>query len=216
MNLSLSDAVKHEVSNTYRQYLKDSGRPVIIQTSTFQADHLKMIVNKNVTSALIPLDSTTISKLQEIETFVKENVVSEKYKPLWLNKAMYINLSKWCKYELINFDGSRQPIPVDTFLGKGMYTLEIQVSHVYLGPHKSGETFSLSLHIMGLAYQPDSNLMDLIDELDHTMDAPPSPSPPTVCPAAPTKPKRKRATKRSGRDEIDGPKNVSNFQKALH
>ena len=152
------------------------------------------------------LDSVTKAKLQVIENFVQANVVSEKYKPLFLHNAMYVNLSKWCKYELMKPDGSRQPLPAETYLGKGTYSLEIQASHVYIGPHRGGETFSISLHIVRLGYQPDPSLGDIIDDIVQSMQTPPTPPPPVVTArAAPSKakPKLKRVARRLGFDEVD-------------
>lgn len=213
MNLSLSDQVKEEVSNTRKQYLKEDGSRVIVKTPNFyREDHLKLLVHADRTSVLVPLDPATKAKFQEIETFVKANVVSEKYKPLWLYDAMYVTLSKWCHYELIKSDGSRQPLPSDTFLGKGTYRLEIHVSHVYIGPHKGGETFSLSLHVVGLAYEPEYNSIDEIDEIVQSM-RPPSPSPPKPVLTPVTGHKTKGPRKQVGRNEINGPKQLSYVQK---
>ena len=126
-----------------------------------------LLINNKVTSVLIPLDDLTRSTLSEIETFVKSNVDSPRYKPLWLKDAMYVNVSRWCLYEQINSDGSRALLPPGSFLGKGTYSLTLHVSHVYVGPHKKDETFSLSLHVSRIAYKAEQDtLIELIESID--------------------------------------------------
>ena len=116
---------------------------------------------------LLPLDDGTKSTLSRIESFVKSNVVSQTYKPLWLKDAMYVNISKWCRFETVHFNGTRTLLPQGTVLGKGTYSVTLQVSHVYVGPHKGGETFSLSLHITNLAFKPEEDIMDFIESFDN-------------------------------------------------
>ena len=206
MNLALNDAVKNEVSGTYKMYLKENGRRVMIKTPPSHVEEqLKMIPNTTRTAVLVPLDPVTVAKLQQIETFVQSNVVSEKYKPLWLNNAMYVNLSQWCCYTLIKRDGTRASMPPGTFLGRGMYAFDIQVSHVYIGPHKGGETFSLSLHVMEVIYEPEQTLSEILDDIVNT--PPPSAPPATPLPPAKTS-KPKRGRRRGGFDEIDAPKSL--------
>ena len=169
----------------------------------FREDGLKFLVNNNVTSVLVPLDSVTKSTLANIETFVQANVESEKYKPLWLKDSMYVNISKWCSYFLIAPDGSRQPLPVGMNLACGMYNLELHVSHVYIGPHKGGETYSLSLHITELTYEPKQSITDIMEEIVN-----PTQSPPVSVSQPISKPKQRRSRKGVPLDEIDGPKRV--------
>ena len=55
MNLALNDAVKSEVSNnSYKQYLKEDGRRVLLQVPNFyRENHLKILINNNVTAVLV-------------------------------------------------------------------------------------------------------------------------------------------------------------------
>ena len=141
-NLTLSEPVKKEVSDQYyRQYLKLHGQPVLIRIPDFYRDNgLKLLCKGEFTSMLLPLDDGTKSTLSRIESFVKSNVVSQTYKPLWLKDAMYVNISKWCRFETVHFNGTRTLLPQGTVLGKGTYSVTLQVSHVYVRPHKGGET----------------------------------------------------------------------------
>ena len=200
LNLALNDAVKNEVSNTYKQYIKSNGRRLLLQVPEFYSDSgLKVIVNPNITAVLVPIDANTIATLQEIEAFVRDNVDSPVYKPLRLDDSFYVNLSKWCRYVLLKSDGTQIPLPEGTVLGKGLYKLELQISHVYIGPHRGGETFSLSLHITRVVYEPEENIFDFVE-----LVTPPPTAPPAVLPVSKPKPKRNR--RRVGLDEVDAPK----------
>lgn len=169
--LTFTAMVKNETNNTYKSHLKLNGRRVIIATPLLhQKKGLKFLVKNNMTAVLVPLDPDTISVLKEIENFTKENIDSERYKPLWLKNAMFVNVSKWCEYELIASDGSPQPFPENQILDTGLYRLEIHVSHVYIGPHKGGETFSLSLHVTKISYEPQEDIEELMNDFVKSLE----------------------------------------------
>lgn len=158
----------------------------------------------------IPLDEVTRATLNGIESFVKANVASPKYKPLRLNDFMYVNVSKWCRYEQINFDGSCTPMAPNSLLGRGMYSITILADHVYVGPHRGGETFSLSLFVHQIAYKSeDRDMMEFIDSLNGQSPPPQA----IITPQVPHKPKlkTKRGRPKKGLDEIDGPKDIGQF-----
>lgn len=209
--------MKKDISdNNYRQHLRIDGKPVLIRVPDFYKESpLKCITRGEVTSALIPLDECTKLTLSTIETFVKANVQSPKYKPLWLKDAMYVNISKWCLFDRINCDGSRTP-SYDYLLGKGTYSVTLQVSHVYVGPHKGGETFSLSLHIKHIAYKSDEDIMDIIQSLDCNPSGPQPPPPSTsqqnVLQSTQQTPKKKGRKNRRAKDENQQQRQQQNQQ----
>ena len=188
------------MSNTFKQRLRIKHRqPVLIKVPTFySAEPLKIIHYENLKAAHIPLDPVTRAKLTEIDSFVEQAVDSPTYKPIWKGDVLFVNFSRWCKYEIIMPDGSRQPMSSDTALLRGMYSVVIQASHVYVGPHKSGETYSVSLHIRELLYEPEQNLSDWFDTL---MSTPPPSAARNDKP--PNAPKRRTQKKRRGKDEVD-------------
>ena len=158
--------MKNEVSGTYKQYLSQRGGAVLIPVpESYFEKGLFIKVNKTVPCVLVPLQDVTREKIISLENFVKNNVESERYKPLWSGNALFVNISKWCKYEQINPDGSTTPIMNGTVLGAGHYSMEITASHVYVGPHKGGETYSLSLHVDRILYRKSEDIMDLIEAL---------------------------------------------------
>lgn len=219
-------------NNSYKQYLKlDGKRTVVAVPEFFRETGLRFNINGNVTSVLIPLDESTKSALSAIETFVQANVKSDKYKPLWLKDFMFCNISHWCNYVQVNHDGTHTSLKQDSILGKGTYSMLIHASHVYVGSHKNGETYSLSLHVTEIRFKPYTNIMELIESLDYncagesgvvqpTSQAPPFPtSQPTslfhqtqpevqVLKATPQKKRGGRGSKK-GPYETDGQRNIS-------
>ena len=163
MNLELNDAVKNEVSPASKYFIKQNGKRLTIKLPTFHSKGLQFRCHGTLKSVLVPLHDDTIATLSSVENFVKSRMPDEKYKPLWLGNAMLVNVSRWCAYELISFDGSPQPLPEDVMFGDGMYNIEVHVSHLYCGPHKNGDTCSLSLFVSKISYEPDSNLTDVLD-----------------------------------------------------
>ena len=164
----------------------------------FSADPLRVVEYNAVRAGWIPLDPLTRSKFTEIDHFVEQAMECPQYKPICHGDNILVNFSKWCKYYKILPDGSRQPMSPDTFLGKGMYTIVLQASHVYVGPHKSGATHSVSLHIRELFYEPEQNLNDWFDVItgvsssDNSNDIP-----------KPKASKRRAPKKKRGKDEVD-------------
>ncbi|MEL7308513.1 MAG: hypothetical protein AAGK05_12040 [Pseudomonadota bacterium] len=84
--------MKDEVRNTYKQYLKLNGKRALISIPEFfKETGLKINANNKVASVLVPLTDDTRATLSSLESFVQQNVQSEKYKPLWLkdDKSKY-------------------------------------------------------------------------------------------------------------------------------
>ena len=169
MDLHLNDAVKNEVNNSSQRYIKNNGRRLIIKVSPFhlrEGLHFKNNPNSLTNSVLVPLDEMTISSLSSVESFVKTQLSdSDKYKPIWLERAMYVQISKWCTFDLVKSSGKVFVLPEDVMFGAGMYSIDLQVSHLYNGPHRGGETCSLSLFVVNVSYEPQSNMTEIIQEI---------------------------------------------------
>ena len=54
--------------------------------------------------------------------------------------------------------------------GNGTYQMMVEVSHIYIGTHKEGQLFSLSLHVVQVVYQPEIATAD-VDSLFSTIQA---------------------------------------------
>ena len=165
MNLTLNDDAKNEVGDKTKRYLRQNGKRLIITLTINCREHgLVFYRNGNMKSITVPLNPAIIATLTEVEHFIKASVPDEKYKPLCLSETMFVNVSKWCKYELVNADVTRQPLPENVIFGEGLYTLDLHVSHLYVGPHRNGETSSLSLFVSKIAYEPQSNLYEIMSD----------------------------------------------------
>ena len=173
MKLELTEAVKNEVSNTYKQFIKSEGKTLVLSTVPFRRENgLRFNTNNAVTSVLVPLDKDLIDSLTHVENFIKSLVPLEKYKPLWLKNSMFVNVSKWCKYELVKPDGTTQSLPEDMSFGAGIYKIDITVSHLYIGPHRGGEHYSLSLHATKIAYEPAQSFVDIFADVTNDQEPP--------------------------------------------
>ena len=123
------------------------------------------------------------------------------YKPMAKGERILVNFSRWCKYELMLPDGKRKIMSKDMNLGQGMYAISIAIPHLYVGPHKNGETHSVSLNICEILYEPEQNLIDIFDE---NVSGPSTPSPPPVIPQVEIKRPRKGTHLQQRLDEVDG------------
>lgn len=124
-------------------------------------------------SVLVPVEPWLRDQLNIIEDFAKQNanvgnfIMSSmnalSYKPLWPGQRMYIRVSQWCTILRRNIEtGKYDSVKLDTPLGPGTYNLTIEVPYIYIGTHKSGEDFSLSLRITQIVFEPESERSVLI------------------------------------------------------
>lgn len=192
------------MSGSYTQKLMLHGNRVIIRTPTFyRKNGLKFVINPNSVSVLVPLDEHTKQSLSTMETFVKSHVASERYRALWLKEAMFITLSKFCSYEQTNPDGTVTPLKDGSVLGTGEYSILVHASHVYVGPHKKGETFSLSLQVLSISYLVREDVMDILETMD--LGVPQTSQAATARPVAAPQPiAAKPAPKKKGRPRKGG------------
>ena len=145
---------------------------MLIKTPSFYREAgLKFTINPKNVSVLVPLDEGTKRSLRTVEDFVKTQVAGERYKPLFLGNAFYVNVSKFCKYEQVMPDGSIEVLSENAVMASGDYVITLHVSHCYIGPHKGGATFSVSLQVSGILHHPrvetedEEDVMDLIESL---------------------------------------------------
>ena len=168
-HLSLSQPSPKEVRasgcRTYRQYLSCNKNKLVLQTPDFQHRGLAIRTNNTLRSVCIPVEPWLRSQLDEIEKFVKDNVkipndVVEsmgdppKYKSLWSGENMYITISQWCSF-FRGSDRGYEQLPADSHFGDGTYNINIEVPYVYIGPHKDGSSFSLTLRVVQIVYKPN-------------------------------------------------------------
>ena len=168
-HLSLSEPTPAQVRGTYRQAIKSNGQKLTLQTSSYHTHSgLKIFSNeKDEKCILIPVDDWLLKQLTTIEEFITSNTsipadVSSDgpfiYKPLHLGSSMLISVSNWCKY--FKYDETRGAYVLlknYSHFDKGTFNVNIEVSHVFIGPHKGGQHYSASLRVVQVVYKEEQD-----------------------------------------------------------
>ena len=169
MLLSSSPAVKYEVDNRtthYRQHISYQGGKLQLMVSDVTAEDLPRRDFGNSVSFRLPITAWLRKQLDIIEEFVRDNIdlaslpasSSTKtfvYKPLWRGHQMFVNVSPRCSFQYYNSSTAElQSADLSSMHGKGRYSFTISVPYIYIGPHKKGEDYSLSLEIMQMIFYP--------------------------------------------------------------
>ena len=188
--LSLDPPSADKVPNSYRQIIKSQGRKLVIQTSEHFTETGLRFYSKGTGNwcVCVPLDDWLRSQLLLIQNFVQANVaipqecVGDKpiiFKGLSLHgDSILMSVSHWCRFfKYVSEKGLYLTTPNCEDFAGGNYTLNVEVSHVYIGPHKNGETYSISLRVSQITYkemaQADSvsQVETIAKELDDALEA---------------------------------------------
>lgn len=168
--LALGDPVRQEVGGTgksyYRQYLRHGGTKLVLLTPLYESGGLVFQTHGDSKSVLVNISPNLRATLNVVENFVTQNVslpadaVSQSltgslYKPLWHAENMMITVSRWCKFYRLNDETKAYEIvPMTQQFNKGIYQISIEVPYVYIGPHKEGQSFSLTARVVQVLFQP--------------------------------------------------------------
>lgn len=166
----MSKATKYEVANStphHRQYLSYQNGKLQLLTPNFQSQGLKLKENGSDFSVLVPVLPWLRNQLNMVETFAERNVSFTShtlstndtliYKPLWGGDMVYVQVSRWCQIFRKNLEtGTYDIVDLKTSLGRGTYSITIEVPHVYIGPHKNGENYSLSTRVVQITFEPET------------------------------------------------------------
>ena len=114
-------------------------------------------------SALIPIDAWIRQQLNVAEKFATQNVANHSadptqnmiYKRLWDGDMMFIRVASWCQIFRKNTESGQYEAVDLKALGRGTYNITIEVPYIFIGPHKNGEDFSLTLRIIQIAFDPE-------------------------------------------------------------
>ena len=216
--VTLTNPTPEKVPSSYKQLIRVNGEKVILQTANYQTKSgLLFYCNRNEMKALaVPVDDWLREQLTNIEKAVMTKVTippdvpkskegAYVYRPLILRDTLFLSVSKWCRY--FKFDSSKGGYTVlENFVPfeKGQYNVNIEVSHVYIGPHKGGQNFSLSLRITQIMYKEEekSSEFHLDDEiLARVLDSTPTDTAPP--------PTKKKAEKRNKKPKTESASKVS-------
>ena len=178
VQLTLNAPTPDKVPASYKQLLTINGKKVILQTRCHQTHSgLSIYCNDTDSKCLaVPLDDWLRTQLSNIEKFVIMNVSIPSdvpkskegayvYKPFVLRDTLLLPISKWCKY--FKFDKSKGGhVLLENFehFERGKYNVDIEVSHVYIGPHKGGQNFSLSLRVTQITYKEEESDISHFDD----------------------------------------------------
>ena len=164
--LTVSSPVPYEVLNTphHRQYLNYRHSRLQLLLSNVHSESIKFVRNKHGHSCQVPIDSWLRTQLDTVEQFVQHNVDLScvnpppkvvSYKPLWRGNQMMIHLAPWCNIlKQVNCNMFETADPRTEF-GSGHFQISLELSHIYIGPHKNGENFSLSMSVVQMVFHPE-------------------------------------------------------------
>lgn len=168
----------------YRQFLRLAGRKVILATPNFTADGLSIRDNGQNKAILIPTEGNLRAQLNVLEHFVCSNVTLpsglkrpedqkvQLYKALWQQDNMYVSVSPWCEYYQFNPElNAYTRMSEQGPFGKGSYHMTVEVPYVYIGEHKGGHLFSLTLRITQVVFQPATAELDVDALFNSAIDA---------------------------------------------
>ena len=215
-NLSLSQVTKYEVSgNTphHRQYIRYQNGRLQLLTPKFNSYGLRLNANGDDYSVLIPVDPWLRQQFNVTETFMRKHLADQTeaplqnvvYKPLWDGNMMYVRVARWCQIYQQNMETQEYAVVDLKSLGRGNYNVTIEVPYLFIGPHKNGEGCSLTVRIVQIVFEPDSQ-------------KPVMPPPATIPVKAAGARGRRRKTQLAREDTIPAekvgtvPKNVSYFE----
>ena len=168
-DLSLSTPLSKEVNGKihYRQFIRLAGAKVILTTSNFVAEKLEIRGEGKNLSVLVPTQGTLRTQLNILESFVTAKVTfpagltqpsdckAPLYKSLWQADKMFVSLSPRCDFN--NFNKTTEENAKTTKegpFGQGIYHVTLEAPYIYIGEHKDGNLFSLSLRVVQVIYQP--------------------------------------------------------------
>ena len=167
--LTVTSPTGYEVANCtphHRQYLGYRNGRLQLLIKNVPSEAITLKENKKGISYRIPIESWLRMQLDIIEHFVQQNVNASClnpppspaiYKPLWRGNTMYVYVAPWCNFLRHN----TQTDSYETFdrkagFGRGCFTITLEVPHIFIGPHKNGENYSLSLSIVQMIFHPEA------------------------------------------------------------
>jgi len=174
--LTITEPIKYEVPNNpcFRQYIRHKGGKLLLHTAKFHMQDIVIRDHGTFVSTLVPVEGWLRAQLNVIEQFACQNVTipvtvtnnkqtGRLYKPLFRNGNMYITISHWCSVLKLNREtGTYDSVSLTEMTGKGVYYMTIEVPYIYIGNHKTGESFSVTLRVVEMYFEPEAVASPLI------------------------------------------------------
>ena len=182
LGLPRPEKVRKDGFPSYRSTIYHYGQKLVIKTPEVEYHGLQTRMTNGAQSLTVPIDSWTRNQLNTLESFVQCNVVipddvlapagsSRDYRPLWPYPMTFIICSQWCNYYWKNPEtGMCLSVSPEQLTQPGLFSFSIEAPFVYIGPHKSGERYSLSLRLLQVTYTPLSKIQSTC-----AMSSPPPP-----------------------------------------
>ena len=192
LNLPSSQKVSENGIQSYRSSIYHGGQKIVIKTPEVEYSGLHSRVINGSISLAIPIDSWTRTQLNTLEDFAQGHVIipndvvapagaSRDYRPIWPHPVAFVMCSQWCNYFWRNPEtGHCTSVKPELLTRPGLYSFSIEVPYVYIGPHKGGERFSLTLRLVQVTYTPLSNVEQQQQQQQQQALPPPPPTPPPV------------------------------------
>ena len=196
LNLPSSQKVSENGIQSYRSSIYHGGQKIVIKTPEVEYSGLHSRVTNGNISLAIPVDSWTRTQLNTLEDFAQGHVIipndvvapagaSRDYRPIWPHPVAFVMCSQWCNYFWRNPEtGHCTSVTPEHLTRPGLYSFSIEVPYVYIGPHKGGERFSLTLRLVQVTYTPLSNVEQQQQQQQQQQALPPPPPTPPPVPQA--------------------------------
>ena len=154
MKLTVSEPVEEKVSGRYIQRISYDGQKCVLTVGPFHTEHGPFIRKweDGRKTVAVPVSPSFKQTMEDIEKFIESHVIipenvngypNKKLRALNMQHQLFVTMSRWCDMFKIVL-GHDVCITEEDF-GKGEYTVTIEVSHIYVGPHQNGANYSLSL-----------------------------------------------------------------------
>ena len=168
--LSLGDLEPFtENVNTFRRRITYDGDKLVL-TNMSEGQTLLIITQGGYRFVLLQPSSWLRRQLRILDGFVKEklnvtdNPTSEGkasegkvYKSLTCGAQIKVIMSPFLKlYEYQDIHNGEYHLNPDVKLSQGTYTVDIEIPHIYYGPHRNGEQACLSIRVSQIFYRPHS------------------------------------------------------------
>ena len=134
----------------------------------------------------MPIEGWLRQQFNIIEQFACQNVslpasmtnpskqVGRVYRPLHQQGNMFISISHWCNILKLNREtGLYDSVSLSEMKGQGVYCMAIEVPYIYIGEHKMGESFSVTLRVVEMWFEPDVVASPLIQVVPPPHQPPP-------------------------------------------
>lgn len=166
----MAPAHKYEVPNGsshHRQNITYQGGKLQLMLMGAVLERIPQRENVKGVSYKILVQPWLRKQFDIIENYVRQNFAPNElpdfspekeyvYKPLWRGSEMFVSATPFCSYLQFNSaKGQLESVLRDSIEGKGTYNITLEAPYIYVGPHKYGQDYSLSLDIVQVIFYPE-------------------------------------------------------------